>query len=127
MRRILVVDDDPEVVALLAERLHGEGHDVVAAADGYQALAALERGPAPDLVVLDVLMPGLSGWEVARAVRRDPRLRATPILVVTAVGRVLNQATSPLFADDFLDKPFDLDELDHKIDQLLRSPVRERP
>ena len=81
--RILVVDDDPSVRDLVTLQLGLEGHEVVTAVDGSEALPAVEEH-APELVVLDVMMPGLSGWEVLEQLRADPRHARLPVLLLTA-------------------------------------------
>jgi DNA-binding response OmpR family regulator len=116
---ILVVDDTPEILALVETRLRRRGFEVQTAADGEAALAAARARP-PDLVVLDIMMPKRNGWEVARALKRDPATQATKIVVLTAIGEQINQITSPLYgADAYLDKPFDFDDLERIIDDLL--------
>ena len=117
--RILVVDDTPEILALLETRLKRRGFEVRTAADGEAALESALARP-PDLIVLDIMMPKRSGWEVARALRRDPSTKDTKIVVLTAIGEAINQMTSPIYgADAFLDKPFDFAELEQIIDRLL--------
>jgi len=93
--------------------------DVLEASDGEEAwLLARER--LPDLVVLDVMMPGMSGWEVCRKIREDVALAHTGVVMLTGIGENLNQMTSPLYgADAYLDKPFDFDQLDAKVKQAL--------
>jgi len=119
---ILVVDDAPEILALVETRLRRRGFDVVTAADGEAALIAARARP-PDLVVLDIMMPKRNGWEVARALKRDPTTQATKIVVLTAIGEQVNEITSPLYgADAYLDKPFDFAELERIIDNLLARP-----
>ena len=81
--RILVVDDDPTVRDLLQLQLELAGHDVASAQDGAAGLAAVER-ERPDLLVLDVMMPELSGWEVLERLREDTRFAKLPVVLVTA-------------------------------------------
>jgi DNA-binding response OmpR family regulator len=119
--KILVVDDTPEILALVETRLRRRGYDVATAADGDAALVSAQARP-PDLVVLDIMMPKRNGWEVARALKRDPTTQHTKIVVLTAIGEQINQITSPLYgADAYLDKPFDFDELEGIIDKLLST------
>lgn len=121
--KILVADDDFQILSLVAGRAKRLSSNVVEAHDGEEALA-LAKEHQPDLVVLDVMMPGLSGWEVCRAIREEESLKGARILMLTGIGERLNEMTSPLYgADDFLDKPFDFDELDARMRALL---VRER-
>lgn len=108
---ILVADDDFEILALVAGTAKKLGCRVVEANDGEEALK-LAREHVPALVVLDVMMPGMSGWEVCRAIREDDRLENTGVIMLTGIGERLNEMTSPLYgADAYLDKPFDLEEL----------------
>ncbi len=118
---ILVADDDVEVLALVARRMARLASRVLEAGDGEEALrlALQER---PDLIVLDVMMPGRSGWEVCRAVREAPELAHTGVLMLTGIGERLNEMTSPLYgADDHLDKPFDLGELEERARRILAA------
>jgi DNA-binding response OmpR family regulator len=116
--RVLIADDDPQILTMIAGRLRRRGYEVIEAENGSQALERA-KSSRPDLVVLDVLMPGMSGWEVARAIRQDAHLKQTPIIVLTAIGHTISEATSPLFADDYLDKPFEFAELENKIALVL--------
>jgi|SRR5690606_8072915 len=117
--RILVVDDTPEILTLVETRLRRLGHQVRTATDGEEALAAARAEP-PDLVVLDIMMPKQSGWEVARALRKDEATRDVKIVVLTAIGQQVNQLTSPIYgADAYLDKPFDFADLERIIGELL--------
>ncbi len=116
---ILVADDDPSIVAMLRARLGAIGYRVVTAADGDAALEAARRD-RPQLVVLDVMMPNLTGWEVARELRADPVTRPMKIIMLTAIGPDMNEMTSPLYgADAYLDKPFEFTALEAEIARLL--------
>lgn len=118
--KILVVDDDPEILGMLDIRLGKRGYHVMSAADGEQALEQA-RKEKPSLVVLDVMMPRMNGWEVARALRQDPATHGIKIVMLTAIGAQMNEMTSPLYGvDAYLDKPFQFAELESKIDELLR-------
>ena len=116
---ILVADDDVEILALVTRHLRGFEAKLLEASDGEEALRVARR-EKPDLVILDVMMPGMSGWEVCRAIREDDSLKHTGVIMLTGIGERLNEMTSPLYgADDFLDKPFDFAELDAKIKSVL--------
>ena len=110
--RILVVEDNRDTSVLLRELLEGEGYQVESEATGEAALAALERAPDVDLIVLDLMLPGLSGWEVARRLRQDPRTSGVPIIAVSALARS-QERESALHAgcDAYVAKPFTPDEL----------------
>ena len=119
-KTILVVDDDPEILGMLDIRLGKRGYHVISAADGEQALEQASK-EKPSLVVLDVMMPRMNGWEVARALRQDPATHGIKIVMLTAIGAQMNEMTSPLYGvDAYLDKPFQFAELEKTIDELLR-------
>jgi DNA-binding response OmpR family regulator len=116
---ILVVDDAPEIVTLLSTRLSRRGYKISTAENGTQALELAKR-ELPDLVLLDVMMPGKSGWEVARALKQDPVTSHVKILMVTAIGETVNEITAPIYgADAHIDKPFEFDKLEKMIVSLL--------
>ena len=118
MERILIVDDEPEIVRGLADNLKFEGHDTVTAANGAEALAAV-AGEAPDLVLLDIMMPVMSGWDVAKELRR--RGIDVPIIMLTARGEEVDRVLGlELGADDYLCKPFSMRELMARVKVLLR-------
>jgi DNA-binding response OmpR family regulator len=116
---VLVADDDLEILKLIVRILRGRGVNVLEATDGEEALALAEKHH-PDLLILDVMMPGRTGWEVCRAVRDNAELDGIRVLMLTGIGERLNEMTSPLYgADAYLDKPFDVAELSACIDKLL--------
>ena len=120
MSRILVVDDEPDLVWAVKYALLDEGHEVLTAGDGLQALA-LARQERPDLFVLDVVMPGLDGIEVCREARRDLRLASVPILFLSSHDAVQDRVRGlDEGGDDYLCKPFDLTELKARVRTLLR-------
>jgi DNA-binding response OmpR family regulator len=120
MSRILIVDDEPEIVRGLEDNLRFEGYQTFAAADGREALAAAAR-EAPDLILLDIMMPGLSGWDVCRELRSKGI--DVPIIMLTARGEEGDRVRGlELGADDYITKPFSLRELLARVRAVLRRP-----
>lgn len=108
-----------DMLNMVKKGLAGIDAEIAVAMDGREAVR-LARENRPDLIVLDVMMPGMSGWEVCKAIREDESLRKTPVLMLTGIGEKLNELTSPLYgADAYLDKPFDLEKLDQTARELL--------
>ncbi len=125
---VLVADDEPTMLELVTRHLRSiePKLEVIEASDGDEAWR-LARERLPDLVVLDVMMPGMSGWEVCRKIRQDAALAHTGVLMLTGIGESLNEATSPLFgADEYIDKPFDFEKLDEKVKGVLRRRAAQR-
>lgn len=116
--RILIVDDDPEIVSMLRRGLAYEGYTVETASDGVEALAKA-REKEPDLVILDVMMPGIDGIEVSKRLRQGSS--GLPILMLTAKGTVADRVAGlDSGADDYMVKPFAFDELLARVRALLR-------
>jgi CheY-like chemotaxis protein len=116
--RVLVVDDDEDFRAVLSEILGARGYDVHTAADGGEALALLRAGLSPSIILLDLRMPGMSGWQFRREQRRDPELADIPVLVLS--GGSPQHVSSTLGSIDMLPKPIDLDDLTAMISRLAK-------
>jgi DNA-binding response OmpR family regulator len=121
MPDVLVVDDDPDIRNMLAMILGDAGFRVREAADGVAALAALEE-KAPDLMVLDVMMPNVDGFGVLRSRRQKGLAPSTKVLMVTAKTAERDFVRGwELGADEYLTKPFDIDRLVHKVKELMQT------
>jgi len=105
---ILVVEDDAATRSALADILELEGYNVAAVGNGREALEYAQRNPAPRLIILDLIMPEMDGWEFRARQRKHPKLADSPVFVVTASGK---HATEGLDADLVLHKPIDVDRL----------------
>lgn len=122
--KVLIVDDDLEILNLTRSLLRRRGFDVIEASDGDEAMRQLLEN-RPDLVILDVMMPGQSGWEVCRSIRETESLKNTGVIMLTGVGARMNEMTSPLYgADAYLDKPFEFEALDELVTQVLEKRGR---
>ena len=120
-KRVLIVEDDLNLSAIVRENLLFEGFDVDAVSDGAQALSCAERF-LPDLIVLDIMLPGVNGFDLCSALRRHAQ---TPILIVSARSQRVDKVRGlNLGADDYITKPFELDEFLARVNAILR---RSRP
>ncbi len=118
---VLVADDEPSTRAMVSGHLRAKGYQVHEAADGDEAWT-MAHEHLPHIVVLDVMMPGMSGWEVCRKIREAVSLAHTGVVMLTGIGENLNEMTSPLYgADAYLDKPFAFSGLDRKIKETLAA------
>ncbi|MEZ4327879.1 MAG: response regulator transcription factor [Polyangiales bacterium] len=122
--RILVVDDEPDLADLVAFHLRDAGHDVVVVGNGTSALAEAQRR-RPDLILLDLMLPDLSGTEVCRRLRRQESTRSVPVLMLTAKGEEVDRVVGfEVGADDYVVKPFSPRELVLRVDAILRRAAR---
>jgi DNA-binding response OmpR family regulator len=121
MAKILLAEDEKQIADMIAFKLTNGGHHVIRAEDGEQAVNLAAR-ELPDLILLDVMMPGLNGFEVLRRLKGDPTLRSVPVIMVTAKGHerdVLSGLRGG--AVDYIVKPFSLKELSARVDLALRK------
>jgi len=117
--RILIIDDEAELRQALKVRLEGAGYDVITACDGSEGLNKA-RDNDVDLILLDVMMPKLEGYEVCRLLKFDKKHLHIPIIMLTAKSQKIDKRTGiEVGADDFVIKPFDCDKLISKIEQYL--------
>lgn len=121
--RILVVDDEIDIVRMVVKVLGGRGHQVEAGRDGVDAVMRVRRAP-PDLVLVDAGLPGVDGVEVCRRIKSDPATRAVPVVLLTTGEITLADASNPdgLGADGWLIKPFVREVLVSCVERLLPDP-----
>jgi CheY-like chemotaxis protein len=125
-KTIMVVDDEAALVRLVAYALQMANFKVLQTFSGAEALATLEKSELPDLFILDIMMPGMNGFELCQKLRSDPRTKSIPIIMLTAMEQK-NDAEKAIArgADDYLIKPFDPLELGQQINDFLQEhPAR---
>ena len=122
MARILVADDDVDIRELIEFKLSTLGHDIVAVSDGAAAVDVC-RDAKPDLAVLDVMMPGMSGLDAVRVIRSDEAMADIPVILLTALAKEDDVETGfDSGADDYITKPFSPRELASRVQALLARP-----
>jgi phosphate regulon transcriptional regulator PhoB len=127
MKKILVVDDEPDLVELVTYNLRKEGFIVSSAADGEKALHMI-REKGYDLVILDLMLPGIQGMELCRILRNDPKTEGIPIIMVTAKGEEIDRVLGlEIGADDYIAKPFSPRELVARVKAVLRRTTQKQP
>jgi DNA-binding response OmpR family regulator len=116
---VLIADDDLDILQLTRSLVKRRGFPILEASDGDEAMKMVLES-RPELVILDVMMPGQTGWEVCRSIRENDALSGTGVIMLTGIGERMNEMTSPLYgADAYLDKPFDPSALDALITEVL--------
>ena len=125
MPKIMVVDDEPEILAAVRFTLEKEGFEVVEARDGYECLQKL-RYEKPDLILLDVMMPGMDGWRTRKLIKENERLRSIPVCMLTVLSKAVERRTSLdlALADAHINKPFDKKELVETVRRLLEGSTK---
>lgn len=127
MSRILLVDDDPDILSILAAAFECGGHGVHLTPDPTE-VETLLHGERFDAVVLDVMMPARSGWDVLEELRRNPRTERLPVLMLSAIGDAANRVRGiRMGADDFLSKPFCAEEVVVRVESLVKRRTADRP
>jgi len=121
-KRILVVDDEPQIVSMLKLRLEANGYEVISASDGEEGLEKA-KSLKPDLIILDIIMPKMAGNEVAVALKEDDHLSRIPIIFLTCLteGMIDKQGSEKIGGNLFLAKPFEADELLLMVDNVLKK------
>jgi len=121
MARILVIEDEEDVVRVVTKMMTSRGHQVRTARDGIEGLAEIAADP-PDVIIVDLNLPKMDGFEVCRRVKSDPATRQVPIVMMTAAYLSLDDADrgTSLGADEYVVKPFLRDVLVHNVERLLR-------
>ena len=120
-KKILVVDDDPDIVELTKTILELDGFNVITASGGGECLQILENENI-DLVLLDIMMPEISGWDIAAKIKENPKWKNIPIVFLTAKGDTMSIGMGRMASEDYIVKPFDINNLITRINNILNKP-----
>lgn len=117
-KTILVVDDEPDILLTIAQTLEMYGYIVIKAGNGKKCIEKLSQ-QKPDLVLLDIMMPEISGWDVAAKIKENPDWKEIPIVFLTAKGDTMSIGMGNLAAVDYIVKPFDVRDLKERLEKIL--------
>jgi len=121
-KTILVVDDEPDILLTVSQTLEMFGYKVIQAKDGVECITKLnDLDVIPDLVLLDIMMPDLSGWDVAAKIKENPSWQEIPIVFLTAKGDTMSIGMGNLAAVDYIVKPFDVRDLKERVEKVLNK------
>ncbi|KYK27613.1 chemotaxis protein CheY [Thermoplasmatales archaeon SG8-52-1] len=121
-KKIMVVDDEPDILTTVGQMLEMSGFDVIRANSGKECIKKLTQSSAnPDLIVLDIMMPEVSGWDVAAKIKENPRWNKIPIVFLTAKGDVMSIGMGGMTSEDYIVKPFDIKDLIDRIKKILEN------
>jgi DNA-binding response OmpR family regulator len=119
-KKILVVDDEPDILLTVGQMLELSGYEVIRAKDGNECLDKMnEFETDPDLIILDIMMPNVSGWDVAAKLKENPKWKNIPIVFLTAKGDTMSVGMGGLAAVDYIVKPFDIKDLVIRVKKIL--------
>ncbi len=120
-KTILVVDDEPDILMSVSQTLEIFGYNIVKANNGQECIEKLcEMKNNPDLVLLDIMMPEISGWDIAAKIKDNPDWKKIPIVFLTAKGDTMSIGMGNLTAVDYIVKPFDIKDLKQRLEKILK-------
>ena len=119
-KKIMIVDDEEDVRTSVSQILEVSGHEVIEAENGKDCLNKLNKD-TPDLVLLDIMMPGMSGWDVAARIKENPKWNNIPIVFLTAKSDEMSIGMGGLASEDYIVKPFDIIELKERVERVLNG------
>ena len=118
----MIVDDEEDIRVSVSQIFEVSGYEVIIAEDGNDCLNRLE-GTTPDLVILDIMMPGLSGWDVAAKIKENSKWNKIPIVFLTAKGDEMSIGMGGLASEDYIVKPFDIIKLKERVEEILQKSI----
>jgi len=123
MKKIMIVDDEPDLVFSIKYGLENfsEEYKVIGAGSGHECFELLKRGQMPDLILLDVMMPEMNGWDVFTKLKENPEWREIPVVFLTAKTDPYSKGFGNMAATDYIEKPCDIKNLEKRIDKILKK------
>ncbi len=121
VKTILVVDDDPDIIYTVKKRFEviNSNYKIIGVDSGENCLKLLKNEKKPDLILLDIMMPGLNGWDVAAMLKKNPKWKNIPVIFLTAKTDSFSKTFGGIVVEDYITKPFEFIELKESIDRLL--------
>ena len=119
-KKIMIVDDEEDIRVSVGQIFEVSGYEVIKAVDGNDCLNKLEHG-IPDLVILDIMMPGMNGWDVAARIKENPKWNEIPIVFLTAKGDEMSIGMGKLASEEYVVKPFDIIKLKERVEEILTT------
>jgi len=124
MKKIMIVDDDQDLIFSVMtgfETEYPNKYEIIVAENGKRCFELLEKNMKPDLILLDIMMPDMDGWEVFDKLRANQKYKKIPVVFLTARSDGLAANAGAMIADDYIEKPVDIDELESRIDKVLKK------
>ena len=119
-KKIMIVDDEEDIRVSVGQIFEVDGYEVIKAVDGNDCLNKLER-EIPDLVILDIMMPGMNGWDAAARIKENPKWNEIPIAFLTAKGDKMSIGMGGLASEEYVVKPFDIIKLKERVEEILTT------
>jgi CheY-like chemotaxis protein len=123
MKKIMIVDDEPDQISTFKYVVESSksNYEIISVNDGMQCLQLLKNDQIPDLILLDIMMPKMSGWEVFKRIKEIPSCKDVPIVFLTARTDVMAKKAGSFLGDDYIEKPFDSQNLLKRINEILKD------
>lgn len=114
-KKIVIIDDDPDIRLSLEQILNSKGYDAISFEDGFDFFKYLKNGDIPNLILLDVMMPVMSGWEIQRKLEKNPKWKKIPIIFITCRTTDTAKEMANRYGIDYIEKPFDIEDLTKRV------------
>ncbi len=118
-KKIMIIDDDPDIRSTIEQILESQGHKTISVCDGFKFFNKLRQGEKPNLILLDIMMPAMSGWEIQRRLQANPNWKQIPIIFVTGRNTETAKEMCKKYGIDYIEKPFDINRLKKKVGKAL--------